>query len=68
MMTNTSSKAFYKFLIKLISGTLMNTTIFGRLRIGHDTIIGGNVWLTQDVPANSAVLQTTSEIRLYKCD
>lgn len=41
-----------------------NTSILGRVRIGHDTVIGGNVWLTQDVPANSMVVQTTPEIRL----
>ena len=42
-----------------------NTSILGRVRIGHDTIIGGNIWLTQDVPANSTVLQSTPEIKLY---
>jgi len=42
-----------------------NTSILGRIRIGHDTIIGGNVWLTQDVPPHSTVLQTTPQIRLY---
>lgn len=41
-----------------------NTSILGRVRIGHDTIIGGNVWLTRDVPANSIVLQTTPEVRI----
>ena len=41
-----------------------NTSILGRVTIGHDTVIGGNVWLTQDVPANSVVLQTTPEIRI----
>ena len=41
-----------------------NTSILGRVTIGHDTLIGGNVWLTQDVPANSVVLQTTPEIRI----
>ena len=41
-----------------------NTSILGRVRIGHDTIIGGNVWLTQDVPTNSIVLQSTPEIRI----
>ena len=41
-----------------------NTSILGRVRIGHDTVIGGNVWITQDVPANSVVLQTTPEIRI----
>ena len=41
-----------------------NTSILGRVRIGHDTVIGGNIWLTQDVPANSIVLQSTPEIRI----
>ena len=42
-----------------------NTSILGRVRIGHDTVIGGNVWLTQDVPANSVVLQSTPEVRIF---
>ena len=41
-----------------------NTSILGRVRIGHNTTIGGNVWLTCDVPANSMVLQSTPEIRI----
>ena len=35
-----------------------NTTILGRVTIGHDTVIGGNVWLTHDVPPQSRILQT----------
>ncbi|MBQ7530147.1 MAG: serine acetyltransferase [Paludibacteraceae bacterium] len=42
-----------------------NTSILGRVRIGHDTVIGGNVWLTRDVPAHSIVLQSTPEVKLY---
>ena len=42
-----------------------NTSILGRVRIGHDTIVGGNIWLTRDVPANSTVLQSTPDIKLY---
>lgn len=34
-----------------------NTSILGRVRIGHDSIIGGNLWLTHDVPAGTKVLQ-----------
>lgn len=34
-----------------------NASILGRIRIGHDSVIGGNVWLTHDVPANSRILQ-----------
>ncbi len=34
-----------------------NSTILGRVTIGHDTIIGGNVWLTESVPPYSRVTQ-----------
>ena len=32
-------------------------TILGRITIGHDSTIGGNVWLTQDVPPHSTITQ-----------
>ena len=35
-----------------------NTSVLGRIKIGHNSIIGGNIWLTHDVPPNSKVLQT----------
>ena len=35
-----------------------NTSILGRVRIGHHTVVGGNVWLTHDVPPHSRVLQS----------
>ncbi|MBQ7280326.1 MAG: serine acetyltransferase [Bacteroidales bacterium] len=34
-----------------------NTSILGRVRIGHDSIIGGNIWLTHDVPPHSRIVQ-----------
>ncbi len=34
-----------------------NTSILGRVTIGHDSVIGGNLWLTHDVPAGSKILQ-----------
>ncbi|MGJ4889378.1 serine O-acetyltransferase EpsC [Bradyrhizobium sp. HKCCYLRH3099] len=34
-------------------------TILGRIRIGQGSTIGGNVWLTHDVPPNSVVTQAT---------
>ena len=35
-----------------------NTSILGRVRIGHHTVVGGNVWLTHDVPPHSRILQS----------
>jgi serine O-acetyltransferase len=32
-------------------------SILGRVRIGQDTVIGGNVWITEDVPSGSKVVQ-----------
>ena len=32
-------------------------TILGRIRIGRGSSIGGNVWLTRDVPPGSRVTQ-----------
>jgi serine O-acetyltransferase len=35
-----------------------NATILGRITIGHDSVIGGNIWVTNDLPPNSRVVQT----------
>jgi serine O-acetyltransferase len=35
-----------------------NASILGRITIGHDSIIGGNIWLTHDVPPYSRILQS----------
>lgn len=32
-------------------------TILGRITIGHDSVIGGNVWVTNDLPPNSKIIQ-----------
>lgn len=34
-----------------------NSSVLGRITIGHDTVIGGNVWVTHDVPPHSRLLQ-----------
>ena len=34
-----------------------NSSILGRVTIGHHTIVGGNVWLTNSVPPYSKILQ-----------
>jgi serine O-acetyltransferase len=34
------------------------TTVLGRVRIGRDSVIGGNVWLTEDVPQGSIIRAT----------
>ncbi len=33
-------------------------TILGRITIGKGSVIGGNVWVTNNVPANSKIIQT----------
>lgn len=35
-----------------------NTSVLGRITIGKGSIIGGNIWLTYDVPPDSKILQT----------
>ena len=35
-----------------------NASILGRITIGHDSTIGGNIWLTHSVPPNSSILQS----------
>lgn len=45
-----------------------NTSILGRVRIGHDTIVGGNVWLTHDVPPHSSILQSQAIEQPCFCD
>ena len=37
-----------------------NATILGRVTIGANSIIGGNVWLTSDVPPDSKIIQQHS--------
>jgi serine O-acetyltransferase len=33
-------------------------TLLGRITIGQDSTIGGNVWLTRSVPAGTKIMQT----------
>lgn len=35
-----------------------NSTILGRITIGKNTVIGGNIWLTHSVPPGSKILQS----------
>ena len=35
-----------------------NASILGRITIGHDSVIGGNIWLTHSVPPYSRILQS----------
>ncbi|WP_438827063.1 serine O-acetyltransferase EpsC [Sphingomonas bacterium] len=41
-------------------------TILGRITIGRDSTIGGNVWLVQDVPPNSLVTQGDVQVRISR--
>jgi serine O-acetyltransferase len=41
-----------------------NASILGRITIGHDSVIGGNIWVTNDLPPYSKIVQkkaTTAE-------
>ena len=38
-----------------------NSTLLGNITIGHDTVIGGNVWVTNSVPPHSKILQTKAK-------
>ena len=40
-------------------------TILGRVTIGRGSLIGGNVWITQDIPAGSAVSQARPRSETY---
>ena len=35
-----------------------NASILGRITIGHHSVIGGNIWVTNDVPPNSRIQQS----------
>jgi serine O-acetyltransferase len=43
-------------------------TILGRVTIGKDSVIGGNVWLVHDVPPNSRVAQRGGEADLGRAE
>ena len=42
-----------------------NATVLGRIRIGHDTVIGGNVWVTSDVAPHSMIVQGGTRYESY---
>ncbi|MCH5227722.1 MAG: serine acetyltransferase [Muribaculaceae bacterium] len=42
-----------------------NASVLGRITIGKDTVIGGNVWVTESVPPKSKVLQGMSRSETY---
>ena len=38
-----------------------NATILGRITIGRDATVGGNIWVTEDVPAGAKIVQTKAK-------
>jgi serine O-acetyltransferase len=42
-----------------------NTSILGRITIGHNSIIGGNVWLTNSVPPGSKIMQSKAIVSAF---
>ena len=43
-----------------------NSSILGRVRIGHDSVIGGNVWQTSDLPPCSRVVQGRASVTTFE--
>jgi len=41
------------------------TTVLGRITIGRGSVIGGNIWLTRDVPPNSRITQTRASREIF---
>jgi serine O-acetyltransferase len=37
-----------------------NATILGRITIGRNAVVGGNIWVTEDVPAYAKITQAKS--------
>ncbi|HLR16354.1 MAG TPA: serine O-acetyltransferase EpsC [Alcanivoracaceae bacterium] len=42
-------------------------TLLGRITVGANSVIGGNVWLTRSVPANSAITQANLRREMPDC-
>ena len=38
-----------------------NASILGRITIGHDSVIGGNIWITNDLPPYSKIVQNRAK-------
>ena len=38
-----------------------NATILGRITIGKDATVGGNIWVTENVPAGAKIVQTKAK-------
>ena len=43
-----------------------NSSILGRVRVGHDTVVGGNVWQTTDLPPYSRVIQGRASVSTFE--
>lgn len=42
-----------------------NTSVLGRITIGRESVIGGNVWLTNSVPPGSRILQSKATVSSF---
>src|SRR5699024_178422 len=42
-------------------------TLLGRITVGKNSVIGGNVWLTRSVPADSAITQANLRREMPDC-
>lgn len=42
-----------------------NSSILGRITVGHDSVIGGNIWVTYSVPPGSRILQRRAMVQTF---
>ena len=38
-----------------------NATILGRITVGRGATVGGNIWVTENVPAGARIVQTKAK-------
>ena len=43
-----------------------NATILGRITIGENSVIGGNIWVTDNLPSNSKILQNKVMLKVFE--
>ena len=61
MQTESPSKVFLVIRYWKTMLVYSNATILGRITIGKDATVGGNIWVTENVPAGAKIVQTKAK-------